>query len=124
MQLRFGSAMSFDNQLIAARCVGRAWSLGEDHSQNERLWNGSCWRIADNDQPATQLIPKLISSTALLTETAYYPYWSGTPAIPIASQSRCRLRKNLGLSLAALRRKRRVVKLGSSASPACAAARA
>jgi hypothetical protein len=29
MQLRFGSAMSFDNRLIAARCVGGAWSLGE-----------------------------------------------------------------------------------------------
>src|ERR1700730_11366806 len=36
MQLRFGSAMSFDNRLIAARCVGAAWSLGEAHSQNAR----------------------------------------------------------------------------------------
>src|SRR5882724_10734214 len=43
MQLRFGSAMSFDNRLIEARCIGGAWSLGEAHSQNERLWNG-CWR--------------------------------------------------------------------------------
>jgi hypothetical protein len=36
MQLRFGTAMSFDNRLIAARCIGGAWSLGEAHSQNER----------------------------------------------------------------------------------------
>ena len=28
--------MSFDNRLIAARCVGAAWSLGEAHSQNAR----------------------------------------------------------------------------------------
>jgi hypothetical protein len=38
--------MSFDNRLIAARCIGGAWSLGEAHLQNERLWNGSCWREA------------------------------------------------------------------------------
>jgi hypothetical protein len=47
MQLRFGSAMSFDNRLIATRCVGEAWSLGEAHSQNARLWNGRFWREAD-----------------------------------------------------------------------------
>src|SRR5258707_6874605 len=47
MQLRFGSAMSFDNRLIEARCIGGAWSLGEAHSQNERLWNDRSWRKAD-----------------------------------------------------------------------------
>jgi hypothetical protein len=44
MQLRFGTAMSFDNRLIAAHCIGGACSLGEAHSQNERLWNGCLWR--------------------------------------------------------------------------------
>jgi hypothetical protein len=40
--------MSFDNRLIAARCIGGAWSLGEAHSQNERLWNCRLWpRKAD-----------------------------------------------------------------------------
>jgi hypothetical protein len=34
MQLRFGSAMSFESRLIAARCLGGAWSFGEAHSQN------------------------------------------------------------------------------------------
>src|ERR1700730_14060162 len=29
VQIRFGSAMSFDKRLIAARCIGRAWALGE-----------------------------------------------------------------------------------------------
>jgi hypothetical protein len=45
MQLRFGSAMSFDNRLIAARCIGGAWSLGEAHSQNEWLRNGRAKRL-------------------------------------------------------------------------------
>ena len=36
MQLRFGTAISFDNRLIAARCIGGAWSLGEARSQNEQ----------------------------------------------------------------------------------------
>jgi hypothetical protein len=66
MQLRFGSAMSFDNRLIAARCIGGAWSLGEAHSQHERLWNGRLWpRKADvgmwksfsspNEKPSVKL---------------------------------------------------------------------
>src|ERR1700722_12438013 len=47
MQLRFGGAMSFDNRLIAASCTGGAWSLGEAHSRNERLWNGRLWPQVD-----------------------------------------------------------------------------
>src|SRR6516165_1886118 len=59
-----------------------------------------------------------------LTHCRHYP--SGTPATRMPSMWRSRQPRKVGLSLRALvaSRKRRMVKLGSSATPACAAARA
>ena len=53
------------------------------------------------------------------TQSGLYP--SGIPAKRIPSQTRLRLSRKIGLSLGALSRKRRTVKVGSSESPAFAA---
>ena len=67
MQLRFGSAMSFDNRLIVARCIGRAWSLGEAfHSQNERYGTAAVGAKRSSSRASRPTEAKLKTNACLL----------------------------------------------------------